>query len=53
VTAAPTTATVAGSGTVRLAWTGATAAGVYYGAVDHTDGTHRLAQTVVRVNGAG
>jgi hypothetical protein len=53
VTSAPTTATVAGTGTVRLAWAGATPAGVYYGALDHTDGPHRLGQTVVRVTGAG
>jgi hypothetical protein len=38
---------------VRLAWTGATSAGTYYGALDHTDGTEQLAQTVVQVTGAG
>ncbi|GAA1965072.1 hypothetical protein GCM10009798_26660 [Nocardioides panacihumi] len=52
VTSAPTTATVAGTGTVSLAWTGASPAGVYYGSVDHTDGTNELAQTVVQVTGA-
>ena len=52
VTSAPDTATVAGTGTVSLAWTGATPAGTYYGTVDHTDGTNQLAQTVVEVTGS-
>ncbi|MDH2413742.1 S8 family serine peptidase [Nocardioides sp. CER19] len=51
VDSAPTTATVAGTGTVTLSWTGATPAGTYYGAVDHTDGTNRLGQTIVKVSG--
>ena len=52
VTSAPTTATSGQTGTVSLAWTGATPAGTYYGAVDHTDGSETLAQTVVRVTGS-
>lgn len=52
VTSAPTTTTVAGTGTVSLAWSGATPAGTYYGAVDHTDGSNELGQTIVRVAGS-
>ncbi|WP_300675951.1 S8 family serine peptidase [Nocardioides sp.] len=52
VTSAPTSATVNGSGSVALSWTGASPAGTYYGVVDHTDGTQELAQTVVAVKGA-
>jgi subtilisin family serine protease len=52
VTSAPTQATTAGTGTVSLAWSGATPAGTYYGAVDHTDGSEVLGQTVVQVTGA-
>jgi subtilisin family serine protease len=51
VTSAPTAATVGEEGTVSLAWTGATPAGTYYGALDHTDGTSSLAQTIVQVTG--
>jgi subtilisin family serine protease len=52
VTSAPATASVGATGTVSLAWTGASPAGTYYGALDHTDGTEELAQTVVRITGA-
>jgi len=51
VTSAPAQATTGGTWTVSLAWTGATPAGTYYGAVDHTNGTDELAQTVVQVTG--
>jgi hypothetical protein len=53
VTSAPTSATVGGTGTVGVSWTGASPAGTYYGVVDHTDGTDELAQTVVAVKGVG
>ncbi|WP_175507705.1 S8 family serine peptidase [Nocardioides terrae] len=52
VTSAPTQATVGATETVSLAWSGATPAGTYYGAVDHTSGSDELAQTVVAVTGA-
>ncbi|MFT4264185.1 MAG: S8 family serine peptidase [Nocardioides sp.] len=48
VASAPTTATVGGTGTVSLAWSGAPA-GTSYGILDHSDGSSQLATTVVKV----
>jgi hypothetical protein len=47
----PTTATIGGTGTVTLDWSGLTAGNRYLGAVDYTNGASTIGTTIVRVNG--
>jgi len=47
----PTTATIGGTGTVTLDWSGLTAGSRYLGAVDYKNGASTVGSTIVRVNG--
>ncbi len=51
VDAAPTSATIATTGTIDISWSGLTAGEVYYGVVSHSDASGLLGLTLVDVTG--